>query len=93
MKLMYKIKHNVDLKELENFRFRKFKFPLGNNVTVETEYRRYYDFEYPNAVTSIDDTTKIIENWDDSITYLGIPNDEELLEDLIKADMVEKVEE
>lgn len=81
---MLKIKDSVDLKELEQF---GFKFRKDYDC-----YVRYY-FKVGNAETLVDKKSKIIKNYDDSFTQFGIPSDEELLEDLIKADMVEKVEE
>ena len=86
---MLKIKDNVDLKELEKFGFKDFQFIDTKKIIL----RRYYDFKYPNAVTDINKETRKIENWDDSFTGLGIPNSNVLLEDLYKADLVEKVED
>lgn len=79
---MLKIKDNVDLKELEKF---GFNFRGDYNA-----YVRYY-FKIPNAETLVDKKSKIIKNYDDSFIQFGIPSDEKLLEDLIKADLVEKV--
>lgn len=80
---MLKIRDDVDLKELEKFGFR---FRKDYDC-----YVRYY-FKVGNAETLVDKKSKIIRNYDDSFTQFGIPSDEELLEDLIKADMVDKVD-
>ena len=88
---MLKIKDNVDLKELEKFGFRKIKYPIGNNEYIETEYRRTY-FHEPDTITSIDDETREIFDWCDAFTY-DRQIEKIMFDDLIKADLVEKVGE
>lgn len=88
---MFKIKESVDLKELEKFGFKRQQFPIENNKIYTTEYRRAY-FNEPDVITSIDDETREIYDWCDAFTY-----DREIenimFDDLIKANMVAKVEE
>lgn len=88
---MLKIKDNVDLKELENFGFEK----------TDNQYERIcYDTELDADVIRIKED-RIIRNWtclegyDDSFVGEHKLEDYEKnkIDDLIKADMVEKVEE
>ena len=88
---MLKIKDNVDLKELEKYGFRRIKYPIGNNEYITTEYRRTY-FNEPDTITSIDEDTREIYDWCDAFTYDRIIENI-MFEDLIKADLVEKVGE
>ena len=77
---MLKIKDNVDLKELEKFGFKKIRF---------NEFRNYYNKEENDIDYFIWEDTRIIEinsnNYDREL--------DNLLYDLIKADLVEKVGE
>ena len=90
---MLKIKDNVDLKELE-----KFGFEVFNNNTAR---KIYYD-TYDSSIHLEDDTYFIIEYrniWfvengakDSNERYFGNPQFDDLY-DLIKADLVEKVDD
>lgn len=77
---MLKIKDNVDLKELEKFGF-KFNKTFG-------EYQMFSPSRYEKIVI-VDDKHILIEDFSgfSMVEYLDI------LFDLIKADLVEKVEE
>ena len=80
---MLKIKDSVDLKELEKYGFDELCF----------YYRKTINYEYYEVNISIDKETKLItiqNDYYDSNYTSNIPN---VLYDLIKADMVEKVEE
>lgn len=87
---MLKIKDNVDLKELE-----KYGFEVKDNFAKKTFYERYGSF------TLEDDTLLVIEHrqlWliengakESNERYFGNPQFDTLY-DLIKADLVEKVE-
>ena len=87
---MLKIKDNVDLKELEKFGFKRQMFPIENGETFTTEYRRTY-FNEPDVITSIDDETREICDWCDAFTY-DRQIEKIMFDDLIKADLVEKVD-
>ena len=76
---MLKIKDNVDLRELE-----KFGFEYNHNMH---EYEIGYIF---NGYISIKKNDRLIKPIYDENMWIDI---EDLLYDLIKADMVEKVEE
>lgn len=88
---MLKIKDNVDLKELE-----KFGFEVFDNNTARKVYYDYY-----SGVSLENDTYFMIEHrkiWfvengakNSNERYFGNPQFNDLY-DLIKADMVEKVE-
>lgn len=88
---MLKIKDNVGLKELEKFGFKRQMFPISNGKTFTTEYRRAY-FNEPDIITSIDDETREIYDWCDAFTY-DREIDKIMFNDLIKANLVEKVGE
>lgn len=77
---MLKIKDNVDLKELEKFGF--ISHTYSNATHYEIELLRHSKWIRVNGITR-----KIIIN-NDSVNN-DIPN---ILYDLIKADLVEKVE-
>ena len=81
---MLKIKDNVDLKELE-----KFGYYLGQDDGCHKAYIK--DLEYNDYIAIYDDRTILIDvedfcgsSWEEF--------EEKLLQDLIKADLVEKVE-
>ncbi len=74
---MYKIKDEVDLKELEKFGFNKYKYYSGN----VNYYRR--------DRVQIREDTKIIEIPTQNNRY----DTEMYIQDLIQANIVEKVEE
>lgn len=78
---MLKIKDNVDLKELEKFGFIEFK----------EEYIRHYKSD---IATFIDKDTRKIVDVDTDYKFLENLNlgDSKRVNDLIKADLVEKVE-
>lgn len=88
---MLKIKDNVDLKELE-----KFGFEVIGNFAKKIFYEKYGSF------TCQDDTWLVVEYrqiWfiengakESNERYFGNPQFDTLY-DLIKADMVEKIEE
>lgn len=81
---MLKIKDNVDLKELEKFGFKETQF---------RKYERMYDKEYYSIdiYVDMDDKSINIQNDNYDCEYkCEIPD---VLYDLIKADLVEKVEE
>lgn len=90
---MLKIRDDVDLKELEKFGFEVF----GENTA-----RKIYYKNYAKGISNEDDTWLCIEHreiWfiengakDSNERYFGNPQFDTLY-DLIKADMVEKVEE
>ena len=79
---MLKIKDNVNLKELEKFGF--------------DEYGKEYSRKYKNdIITCIDKETRIIEDIDTEYSFLEMYNlgESTRVNDLIKADLVEKVGE
>lgn len=78
---MLKIKENVDLKELEKFGF-KFNKTYG-------EYQIFSPNKYEKINIIVDDRHILIEDFSgfSMVEYLDV------LFDLIKADLVEKVEE
>ena len=85
---MLKIKDNVDLKELE-----KFGFKIHKKAHYKLQ-RKNYIKNTPNCVIFIENDTRWITSdyvegffRQDEIIY------QDLLYDLIKADLVEKVEE
>ena len=81
---MLKIKDNVDLKELEKYGFKETQF---------RKYERIYDMEYYriDIYVDIDDRTINIQNDNyDGEFKCEIPD---VLYDLIKDGLVEKVEE
>lgn len=80
---MLKIKDNVDLKELEKYEFRELTF----------SYQLEFDCEDYSIILKIDKNTKYIyiqNDYYDSDYTSKIPN---VLYDLIKADLVEKVDD
>ena len=82
---MLKIKDNVDLKELEKFGFKQMKIMqgAGNLETFykyETDYDNYFIAECKNRIIIYNQFT--VKNELDDKIY-----------DLIKADLVEKVED
>lgn len=89
---MLKIKDNVDLKELEKYGFKRQKFPIEDNKIYTTEYRRTY-FDELDTITSIDDETREIYDWCDAFTYDWGQRESTLVDDLIKANLVEKVDD
>lgn len=79
---MLKIKDNLDLKELEKFGFEQDFNPLDiRNATI------YIDSDKIIHIVSIDNL------WYDKDYYYNWNSDTDIIYDLIKADMVEKVEE
>lgn len=80
---MLKIKDNIDLKELEKFGFIRESF----------YYSKEFDYDYYKVKIDIEQDRKyiIIQNdYYDSDYACYIPN---IIFDLIKADLVEKVED
>lgn len=98
---MLKIKDSVDLKELEKFGFRKHKQDAKNVLTskwtrnwVEAEWSDGhklgsdgYEF-YPLII--ITENRKLVTGWLWSWDKVKV---DKLIQDLIQADLVEKVEE
>ena len=83
---MLKIKDNVDLKELEKFGFKRMK-----NHYYKCK-RNSYSKDLPNGYIEINSNTKwIIQDGNDFFRVDEIAY-QETLYDLIKADLVEKVE-
>ena len=85
---MLKIKDNVDLKILK-----KFGFKLNED---KTQYEQEIDGHWWDIrVVSIED--RYLEHYTEEIGYWTFSEDDDLLEitfeDLIKADLVEKVED
>lgn len=83
---MLKIKDNVDLKELE-----KFGFQLNED---KTDYEQRIDGNWWDIrVVNVED--RGLEHYTEEIGYWAFTDNDELLEitfdDLIKADLVEKV--
>ena len=81
---MLKIRDDVDLKELE-----KFGYCLGQDDSCHKAYIK--DLEYNDYIAIYDDRTILIDVED----FCGSSWEEfekKLLQDLIKADLVEKVE-
>ena len=77
---MLKIKDNVDLKELEKYGFkRNSNFPDGWAMVKTYKKGRYYQED--------------IYVWNDKIIQVNAIDILDTLYDLIKADLVEKVEE
>lgn len=85
---MLKIKDNVDLKELE-----KYGFKLSEDKKT---YEQLIDGNWWD-IRSIDVEERWLEHFTEEIGYWTFTDDDGLLkitfEDLIKADLVEKVEE
>ena len=85
---MLKIKDNVDLKELE-----KFGFTLSED---KKSYEQKIDGNWWD-IRLVDIEDRWLEHFTEEIGYWAFTDDDELLEitfnDLIKADLVEKVEE
>jgi hypothetical protein len=85
---MLKIKDNVDLKELK-----KFGFELNKD---KTDYEQKINGNWWDIrVVNVED--RWIEHYTEEIGYWAFTDDDDLLaitfDDLIKADMVEKLEE
>ena len=85
---MLKIKDNVDLKELE-----KYGFKINDDKTY---YEQRIDGNWWNLrVVNIED--RWLDHLTEEIGYWAFTDDDELLsitfDDLIKADLVEKVDE
>lgn len=77
---MLKIKNNVDLKELENYGFKKnSNFPDGWAMVKTYKKGRYYQED--------------IYVWNDRKIQVNAIEILDILYDLIKADLVEKVSE
>ena len=79
---MLKVKNNLDLKELEKFGFE----------TDNWYYTKSYDFDYYEIIIKIDEkkrTIQIKNDYYDADFTCDIPN---VIYDLIKADLVEKVD-
>lgn len=81
---MLKIKDNVDLKELEKFGFKKDKW----------FYFREIENNWWDTININTDEDRTIYNETDVCGYSEIDYDiEKYVEDLIKADLVEKIED
>lgn len=85
---MLKIKDSVDLKKLEKFGFR-----LSDD---KTEYEQLIDGNWWD-IRSVDIEDRCLVEYKEEIGYWTFTDDDELLEiifdDLIKANLVEKVED
>jgi len=85
---MLKIKDNVDLKELE-----KFGFTLNKD---KKSYEEKIDGNWWD-IRSVDIEDRCLEHFTEEIGYWVFTDDDEFLsitfDDLIKADLVEKIEE
>ena len=83
---MLKIKDNVDLKELEKFGFRMMK-----NHYYKCKRNSYFK-KLENGYIEIDSNTRLISQ--DGVGFFRVDEIEyqETLYDLIKADLVEKVD-
>lgn len=79
---MLKIKDNVDLKELEKYGFKEYK----------EDYTRLYKNDIETIVYK---DTRVIEDIDTDYKFLEMLNlgESRRVQDLIKADLVEKVED
>lgn len=79
---MLKIKDNIDLKELEKFGFEKgFRLEFSSPVVTITVTK-----DRNVIITSPDNT------WWDKEYYYNYESDTDIIYDLIKADLVEKVD-
>ena len=91
---MLKIKDNVDLKKLEKFGFQEQFGRYLLNVDDKEQNKRLFkipenkDFVF---LTCYDDTNEITLDFQDMEDYYGVNLD--IIYDLIKADLVEKVED
>lgn len=85
---MLKIKDSVDLKKLEKFGFR-----LSDD---KTEYEQLIDGNWW-GIRSVDIEDRYLSQYTEEIGYWTFTDDDEILEiifdDLIKANLVEKVED
>lgn len=85
---MLKIKDNVDLKELEKFGFRL--------SADKTDYEQLIDGNWWD-IRSVDIEDRYLVQYTEEIGYWTFTDDDEILEiifdDLIKANLVEKVED
>ena len=92
---MLKIKDNVDLKELEKFGFEITKnewFETNNDEAFEAVL--YFETDGVNVSLCVEAYRKINFYFEEEKDYTYTRFDElDILYDLIKADMVEKVEE
>ena len=90
---MLKIKDNVDLKELEKFGYELQEDWLNRgyfeNGEVKGKYIYYKSVDLYKSIEIEVDTRKIFESFDD----MGKSVEEKYIDDLIKADMVAKIEE
>ena len=90
---MLKIKDSVDLKELEKFGYELqedwFNRGYFENGEVKGKYIYYKSVDLYKSIEIEVDTRKIFESFDD----MGKSVEEKYIDDLIKADLVEKVEE
>lgn len=84
---MLKIKDNVDLKELKKFGFELRHYHWANNI-----YERPLMYpEYSRQSLYVDYNTRIIDEEETNFSVINAR--EEHIQDLIKADLVEKVGE
>ena len=88
---MLKIKNNVDLKELENYGLE----PDVDNIKINGDLIIYSKYCYKNLFIYIDENRIIYAEQCDYIKgqVLGGNENFDTLYDLIKADLVEKVED
>ena len=85
---MLKIKDNVDLKELEAYGFEINKYWDNSYMTIMYEGRRGQEFDL------IINENRFIQGWSEGADGDGTQDYiSNVLYDLIKADLVEKVEE
>jgi hypothetical protein len=81
---MYKVKDSVDLKELEKFRFDKENFSYTRDEKLSKSGNE--------IVTMIDKNNKKIFTYI-LVNGLRFVNPQKYIQDLIKADLIEKIEE
>lgn len=90
---MLKIKDSIDLKELENFDYELKEDWWDRGYFENGDLKgKYIYWKHVDMLKSIEietDTRRIFESFDD----MGRNVEEKYIEDLIKADMVEKVKE
>ena len=84
---MLKIKDSLDLKELEKFGFKNDNM---YNYLVENDYYKRTE-TIPEIILYLNKSRQINIECDDCYYNIGIEEFMELIYDLIKADMVEKV--
>ena len=85
---MLKIRDDIDLKELEKYGFRRL--PIKNGEL--SEYRRSY-YSKPDTITIVIDETRDVIDKCTAFTYDWGEVESDSVDDLIKANLVEKVEE